>query len=138
MAARRIIISASDREKLQDLIQAGLNVGGESKDYLRKLKEELERSLVVDPECIPPDVVTMNSRVRFRDLDSGETSAYRIVYPFQANLERKKLSVLAPVGTALLGCRVNDIVEWPVPAGLRRLEITEVVFQPEAVGAFHL
>lgn len=138
MSEKKIFITTNDREKLLDLITAGLDTPEAGKEYLRRLKTELDRAEVVSPENVPSDVVTMNTRVKFRDLDSQEIFSYRIVYPSRANPERKKVSVLAPIGTALLGCRVNDVVEWPVPAGIRRLKIEEVLYQPEANGAFHL
>ena len=81
----------------------------------------------------------MNSRVRIKDLDSGEETVYTLVYPKDANIEEGKLSVLAPIGTALLGYQAGDIIEWLLPAGvLRRLKIKKVVFQPEAVGDYFL
>ena len=79
---------------------------------------------------LPPDVVTMGSTVRLRDLETGEEETYTLVYPDEADIEANRLSVLAPVGTALLGYRAGDVVEWPVPAGVRRFRIEEVVSRP--------
>ena len=73
----------------------------------------------------------MNSTVRVRDLDTEEESVYTLAYPHQADATRGRISVLAPIGTALLGYREGDIVEWQVPARLKRLQIVEVIFQPE-------
>ena len=75
---------------------------------------------------MPEDVVTMNSTVRVRDLETGEVDTYTLVYPHEADIEENKLSVLAPVGTALLGYRAGDVVEWPVPAGITRFRVEEV------------
>ena len=79
---------------------------------------------------IPPDVVTMGSTVRLTDLQTGEEETYTLVYPNDADIDENKLSVLAPIGTALLGYRAGDVVEWPVPAGVRRFRVEEVLSQP--------
>jgi regulator of nucleoside diphosphate kinase len=77
----------------------------------------------------------MNSRVRFRDEDTGEEDAVTVVYPSAADSSLGRVSVLAPVGSALLGLTVGDLVEWPVPRGRsRKLRVTSIVYQPEAAG----
>lgn len=106
--------------------------------YLKLLTEELLRAEVVEPLKIPRDVVTMNSLVKFRDMETREVYIYSIVYPANSDFEKGRISVLAPIGMALLGYRVGDVVEWPVPAGMRRLKVEEVLFQPEAAGQFEL
>ena len=100
-------------------------------DYLAALEGELSRARVVPAGKVPPDVVTMNSVVRLRDLDSDETEEYELVYPADADMTLNRISVLAPIGTAILGYRLGDVIEWPVPAGLRRLRVEEVLYQPE-------
>ena len=100
--------------------------------HLRALAEELDGAEVVEPERVPPDVVTMHSRVRILDLVSGEEATYELCYPTEASLEAGRLSVLAPIGTALLGYREGDVVEWPVPGGVRVLKIDALLHQPEA------
>lgn len=75
----------------------------------------------------------MNSEVRLKDLDSGDVKVYRLVFPTQARMENG-ISVLAPIGTAILGYRVGDVIEWRVPKGIRRLQVVEVLYQPEAAG----
>ena len=93
---------------------------------------------VISSKRVKPDVVTMNSTIKLRDLDNGELHEYQLVYPQDADPENNKLSILAPVGTALLGFSVGDTVEWPVPAGLRHLKIEEIIYQPEAAGDYTL
>ena len=102
------------------------------------LREELDRGQVVAPAGVPKGVVTMRSRVRVRDLKSRETETYTLVFPEEADIETGKLSVLAPLGTALLGTRVGDVIEFEAPAGTRRLKVEKVLYQPEAAGDFHL
>jgi regulator of nucleoside diphosphate kinase len=80
----------------------------------------------------------MNSRVRLRDLDSGEQMEVSLVYPAAADVKSNKVSVLAPIGTAILGYRTGDTIDWEVPAGLRRLKVEDVLYQPEASGDYSL
>lgn len=109
-----------------------------SRDDLRGLQSELLQARVVAPKDVPPDVVTMNSKARLRDLEDGEEVTYTLVFPDQANIEQGRISVVAPVGTAMLGHRVGDEFEWEVPAGSVRLRVEEVLYQPEASGHYHL
>jgi regulator of nucleoside diphosphate kinase len=99
------------------------------------LESELERADIVDARDVPPDVVTMNSRVVFEDATTGKTTEVTIVFPQDADLAQGRISVLAPVGTALLGLAEGDSIVWPFPDGSSRcLRVVEVTFQPEADG----
>lgn len=100
------------------------------------LASELDRADVVDSRDVPPDVVTMNSRVVFEDVASGRTTEITIVLPHDADVQRGKVSVLAPVGTALLGLAEGDSILWPFPDGSSRsLRVVAVTYQPEAEGS---
>ena len=136
MATRDIYITNHDMTRLQKLIEVMSDRDRKSKLYIDKLEEELDRAHVMEPERIPPNVITMNSRVRLRDLDSGEEVIYTLVFPGKANAGENAISILAPVGTALLGYREGDVIEWEVPAGTRRLRVLEVMYQPERAGDF--
>lgn len=106
---------------------------------IEMLEDELARATVVPADQIPPNVVTMNSRVRFKDLENGEEVEVSLVYPKDADATKNRISVLAPIGSALLGLTTGAEISWPVPSGKRRLlKIEEVLFQPEAEGQFHL
>lgn len=100
---------------------------------MRDLVRPIQRASVVPAAEIPPVVITMNSRARLLDLDRGMTLEYTLVYPQDANFADGKISVLAPIGAAMLGSRVGDVIEWTVPGGPRRLRA--VLYQPEAAGA---
>lgn len=103
--------------------------------HIQALDQELEKAIIVDEAEIPCDVVTMNSRVRVRDLATREEFVWAIVFPQAASAKRNRVSVLAPIGTALIGYRAGDTVELQMPSGTRRLRIVEVEYQPEAAGA---
>ncbi len=121
----RIYITDEDAIRLRRLIAGRRGADTVDQEYLEILEQELDRAEIVEHENIPRDVVTMNSEVRLRDLDSGETRVYRLIFPGQSRTH-DSVSILAPIGTAMLGYRAGDVVEWPVPKGIRRLEILEV------------
>jgi regulator of nucleoside diphosphate kinase len=127
---RGIYIADDDRAKLDTLLRLMAARHDQQTGYLSALAGELRRARVVPRSQLPPDVVTMNSTVRLRDLETDEEETYTLVYPEEADIDADRLSVLAPVGTALLGYRAGDVVEWPVPAGVRRFRVEKVLFQP--------
>ncbi len=135
---RTLYITQFDKERLEGIVGAAQLLGGSSREDLRDLEVEMKRARVVSPEEIPSDVVTMNSKVLLCDVDTLETMTYILVFPKDADIDTGAISILAPVGTAILGYRQGDVVEWPVPAGTRRLRIEKVLYQPEAAGDFHL
>lgn len=132
MTREQILITREDKKRLQRILPR--LAGGEyaGNEDLVLLAEEIERATEVEPDDMPSDVVTLNSTVRVSDLESGASNDYTIVMPGEANYETGRISVLAPLGTALLGYRVGDEIEWEVPRGVRRLRIDAVLFQPEA------
>lgn len=126
-----IYITEEDRATLFRLLTSRQPAHVEVK-ALVDLKGELERAVVVGPKAVPPGVVTLGSKVCLRDLDTGASGEYTLVLPGQADIRQGKVSVLAPVGTALLGQEEGDTVEWVVPVGRKRFRIDAVIFQPEA------
>ncbi|GAB6179859.1 nucleoside diphosphate kinase regulator [Desulfotomaculum defluvii] len=138
-SVRKIYMTNVDKERLQKLIakekEVRWNMG---KEYLSGLERELERALLVSSQEVPPSVITMNSKVLLEDLSTGEEMTYTLVYPEEADVLEDKISVLAPVGTAILGYQVGDILDWPVPDGIVRLRVKEILYQPEAAGNFEL
>ncbi|OPY81777.1 MAG: Regulator of nucleoside diphosphate kinase [Syntrophorhabdus sp. PtaU1.Bin153] len=132
---RYLYITQADMERLRSLIEIGSIQDGA---YLQSLEEELDHAHIVLPEKIPSDVITMNSTVRLQDLDSGEEKTYTLIFPGKAKAGQNTISILAPIGTALIGYREGDVIEWDVPAGTRRLKVLEVVYQPERAGEHNL
>lgn len=131
---RTIYITGPDMKRLRALLKSL-----ESSDEGRKgLNAELDHARVVDSSEIPHDVVTMNSRVTLRDMDDDEVMTCTLVFPGKANADEGLISILAPVGTAVLGQRVGDVIEWPMGSGVIRLRVEEIHYQPEAAGDYHL
>ncbi|WP_373045797.1 nucleoside diphosphate kinase regulator [Vulgatibacter sp.] len=134
---RSIVVTQQDLGRLHALIEgvaAERNLAA-----AEALEAELARAQVVAPEEIPADVVTMNSRVRFVDETNGSEREATLVYPQDASAAEGRISILAPIGAALIGLRAGDSIDWPMPNGRsKRLRIVEVLWQPEAAGQFDL
>ena len=130
-------ISHSDIHRLRELVRSPLYRSTDSR-MLTQLQADLEQRTVAPAKEVPGDVVTMHSRVRILDLDSGEKETFTLVFPEEANLLDRKMSVLAPVGAAILGARVGETLHVKVPAGTRRIKVVRLLYQPEAAGDFHL
>jgi regulator of nucleoside diphosphate kinase len=133
---RNIHITEFDLMRLRSLIVEARYSNYRGTPYLDNLVKELDRAIVVPSKEVPPDVITMNSQVRLRDLDTDEEMIYTLVFPEDADISLGKVSVLAPIGTAMLGYCVGETFEWEVPAGTRKIKIEEILYQPEASGDF--
>lgn len=135
METRKLHITEFDKSRLESLIK---ELGNHGRKDLHALEKELTEAEIVSPQAVPADVVTMNSKIVLRDLDTAEEMTLRLVFPKDADIDEGAISIFAPVGTAILGYAKGDVVEWPVPSGVRRLRIENVLYQPEAAGDFHL
>ena len=138
MENRTIYITQFDVARLREQISEARRTVGRSATHLAKLEAELHRGTLVDPTVVPPDVITMNSRVKLLDLDTGEEMIFTLVFPADADIAESRISVLAPIGTAMLGYRVGDTFTWEVPNGECTLQVLELLYQPEAAGDYHL
>ena len=132
MPERDIFVTEDDARKLRTLPVGVRERSVRDREHLRQLDDELDRARLVPASEIPADVVTMNSELALRDLDTGEEMVFRVVFPSEANADQQRISVLAPLGTAVLGYRAGDAIEWVVPGRTRRLRIESVLYQPEA------
>lgn len=135
---RTIYITGLDMLRLEEVLEVANEFSGRNNKHLDELAKELLRAEIVDSKMIPPDVITMNSIVKLVDLDSNEEKTYTLVFPKDADIGQNRISILAPIGTALIGYRVGDTIKWQVPAGIKRLRVTSIVYQPEAAGHYHL
>ena len=133
-----IYITERDYHRLSGLIEITRERNGVDREYLNKLEAELDRAEIVNPKHIPADVITMRSKVRLKDLVSGEANTYSLVFPTEADFNEGKISILAPIGTAILGYKRGDTIEWEVPSGLRRFKVDKILYQPEAAGDYEL
>ena len=138
MASKELYITETDLQRIKALLDTVAIDERRERNHLTALERELQRATVVLSEDVPADAVTMNSTVRLLDLDSGRTVEYTIVYPSDADASEGRISVLAPIGTALLGYRTGSEIAWKVPSGVRRFRIEEILFQPEAAGLYNL
>jgi len=128
-----IYISRYDYTKLRLLLSTAL-YSRAGNLALRDLRAELDRAAVIDPAAFPSDVVTMDSTVEFEDLHTGETEEYTITFPERADVDSGRMSILAPIGTALIGCRVGSTIDWATPGGIRQLKVRRVI-PPAATAA---
>lgn len=138
MTEKRIYVTENDMRRLRALVKSSRESVKKDEKYLQLLEAELNRAKVVKPEEVPSDVITMHSEVHLRDMDTQEETTCRIVYPDQADADKGYVSILAPIGTALLGYSVGDVIEWNVPAGIAKWKVVKIIYQPEAAGDFHL
>ncbi|MFA7095014.1 MAG: nucleoside diphosphate kinase regulator [Gammaproteobacteria bacterium] len=130
-----ITVSDRDYERLERLLD---NPSYKNLPGIAALRVELDRAEIVDPEKVPPGVITMNSTARFVDEETGDEHEMTLVYPPDADGSAGKVSILAPVGSALLGLSVGQTIEWPLPSGRKaKLRVLDVTYQPEAAGEFH-
>jgi regulator of nucleoside diphosphate kinase len=135
--AGQIKVTTLDQKRLASLIDAAPD--GRDREAIAALADELGHADVFEPERIAGNVVTMNSRVVFQDVETGERHEVTLVYPPESAPERGRISVLAPIGTALLGLAVGETIDWPLPRGrAKRLRIVEILYQPEEAGHLHL
>jgi regulator of nucleoside diphosphate kinase len=138
MKKKDIYITETDMAKLRRLIEISYGPHGKDNVNLEQLEKELDGATVVPPKEIPDNVITMNSLVVIRDVDSGEEMRCWLVFPEKAGTSENMISVLAPIGTAMLGYSIGDTFEWEVPAGKKRFLIVDIVYQPERVGNYEL
>ena len=126
----QIYLTQNDLDRLSRLVE-----GQPAGNRHEQLERELARAHVVPRDEIPDDVVTMNARVVFENESSGERREVTLVYPGSADLDAGKISILVPIGTALLGLRVGQSIDWELPNGEKqRYRIVRVPYQPEASG----
>lgn len=131
-----IYITKTDAKKLRDLLWEAQASEYRGSAYLKMLASELDRAQIVESQQIPPDVITLNSTVQLIDQEMDDEMIYTLVFPEAADISQGKISILAPIGTAMLGYRVGDTFEWETPGGKRKIRVGKILFQPEASGDY--
>jgi regulator of nucleoside diphosphate kinase len=135
---KTVVVTDADLTRLEVMLRSLHGVGDPYGAHVRELREHVRQATLVPAREVEPDVVTMNSRVRTRDLESGRIATFTLVYHGDAGTFDERLSVLSPLGIRALGSRVGDVLEWQVPRGVRRLMIEQILYQPETEKAFEL
>lgn len=138
MDARTIYITEYDVSRLEELLELAKEFNYRDRDDLKKLEEELSVAKIIDSQDIPPNIVTMNSKFRLRDLNTDKEKVLTLVFPKDANIEEGKISAVSPIGTAILGYSVGATIEWNIRSVTKKFRIEEILYQPEAAGDFHL
>lgn len=139
MVAHGTVVSEYDFERLMEVIR-DLRVEHAGRAWPRgdELEAFMTDATKVTPQEVPNDVVTMNSITRVRDLESKKEGVYNLVFPSDSKPLEGRVSVLSNLGLALFGSRIGDTVEWETPQGTRRLEVIELIYQPEAASHWTL
>ncbi len=128
--SRKIYITETDKKKLYKLINDAIQDNIKNEELMSDLITELDRADVVSKENLPHDIITMNSKVLL--LLDGAEEEISLVYPHESDVSENRISVLSPIGTAVLGYREGDTIEWKVPSGVTKIEVKKVLYQPEA------
>lgn len=119
-----ILVSSEDRARLLELVSHAEGPVAE------QLEHELDRAEVLPLQDVPSDVIVMDSEVEYEELGTGRRRQLRLVFPRDADGAAGRVSILAPLGCALLGLRVGQEIDWRMPGGLRRLRVLSVTRQP--------
>ena len=135
---KQILITKQDFTRIHKSISDAKQNNIIKKEDAEKLLNELHSAKIVESEEIPADVVTMNSVVKIHFENNKTVTEFKIVYPDQADIKAKKISIFSPVASALIGYCVKDEIDWLVPSGLTKIIIDEITYQPEAAGDFDL
>jgi regulator of nucleoside diphosphate kinase len=134
----QIHVTNYDLERLKQLLEAAKNTPESNTAVLNYLGNLLESAHIYRQEEVPPYVVTMNSHVKITDLDENSDMEFRLVYPDETPLDKDKISVLTPMGAAILGLKTGDIVEYLAENKTKHLRITHISYQPEANNHYRL
>lgn len=134
----RIILSKLDYKRIYDSINKAEEAKSISEQEGQTLVAELEQAKIVDPQKMPHDVVTMNSKVKITFVKTSKQMELKIVYPQDADMNKKLISIFSPVAAALIGYKEGDTIDWIVPSGPTSIKIDEITYQPEASGHFDL
>lgn len=130
----QLIINKNDYSRIHQCITTAKQNNSIKKEEAEKLASELKNAKLVEPKEIPGDVVTMNSVVKIHFQNSKEQMEFTLVYPKDANVKERKISIFSAVACALIGYRVGDEIEWQLPSGMTKIVIDEIIYQPEAAG----
>lgn len=132
------LVTQADHDRILRMLDRLTAAGHRRSDEISVMQECLADAQVVSPFDVPRNVITLNSRVRLCDVETGRRTTLTLVSPFETSLFGDQLSVVGPAGASLLGRRVGQIVTWTIGPKIRRYRIEEILYQPESAGDFHL
>ena len=135
---RKIIITEQDHTRLSNLLIMLKSQKKFETGYLKALEKELLRAVKIDSKKIEPDVVTMNTELEILDLDNLAKMKIRLVYPEDANIRKGQISVISPLGSALIGYKSGTSLSYSTPKGQKKIRIISILNQPEAKGNYYL
>ncbi|MFA6471316.1 MAG: nucleoside diphosphate kinase regulator [Candidatus Latescibacterota bacterium] len=138
MVDQRLYVTEIDFKRIRNLLGSLKSFSERDIENVRKLDEVLSQAKIVNPHDIPGDIVTMNSTVTILDLETGEKMVYTLVYPEKSDYRRGLISIIAPIGSAIFGCKIGNVVEWKIPKGVKKIKIEEIHYQPETAGNFDI
>ena len=138
MKRKDIYITQYDLERLLKVLRELPEKKHVTGFSVQELEDELNRGIVVSPKEVPENVITMNSRVLMRDVESGNDMTLWLVFPDKVDAVKNPVSILSPLGTAMIGYKVGDVFEWESPSGAKKIEVLDILYQPERVGNFVL
>ncbi len=133
----KICITKYDYTRLKSMIQEYTKTN-KADTNIKDLLGEIERAQKVDSYTIGSNYITMNSVFELKKMNELDFQQFRLVFPEDADIDKDKISVIAPIGTAVLGYKVGDVIKWKVPDGENVFQITNILYQPEANGDYHL
>jgi regulator of nucleoside diphosphate kinase len=133
----KILITINDYQRLNGLIGFA-SLREKIPEIVNRLNNKFRTAKMLAQDRISESVVTMNSRVLLREISQGRQAEVTITYPQDTDARESKISVFSPIGLALLGRQVGDNVSWEIPSGIGHFEIIKIIYQPEAVGHYHL
>ncbi len=134
----QVIISKQDFNKIHRSITDAKARNSIKPEEAEKLLAELKSAKIVEQDQIENNVVTMNSIVKIHFQNNKTTMQFQLVYPAEANIKDHKISIFSSVASALIGYRVGDEIDWLIPAGMTKIVIDEIIYQPESEGDFDL
>lgn len=123
-------------ERISKYFSSSNIINSRDRNNWEVLCRKVSKGEIVDSCKIRPDIVTINSRVQLKDLDTKKEILITLVFPDDANIEQGKLSILSPMGTAILGYSQGDVIKWEAPSGIRHIRIVKIHYQPEAAGDY--
>jgi regulator of nucleoside diphosphate kinase len=127
MTRNPIYVTQTDADKIRELLREAEHSGYRGSIYIQKLKAELERAEIIPPQDVPPDLITLNTTALLLDADTAEQMKLTLVSPEHADLSQGRISILAPIGAAMLGYKLGDTFEWDTPGGKRTLRVEKII-----------